>query len=107
MQATPSSQESGEDDIVVLQTPGEVKADQVLRLYAASTQHLAGVKIVTRDKAEAMDVAELRKLRDTLNDLKAARNQRLVVRLLARLLHLLASATANATTRRDLPGWCP
>lgn len=54
------------------------RLEQVLRLYAASTQHLAGIKIVTRETAEQMDVASLRRLRRTLLDLVAARNKLLV-----------------------------
>lgn len=54
------------------------RLEQVLRLYAASTQHLAGIKIVTRETAEQMDVGSLKRLRRTLLDLVAARNKLLV-----------------------------
>jgi hypothetical protein len=54
------------------------RLEQVLRLYAASTQHLAGIKIVTRETAEQMDVGSLKRLRRTLFDLVAARNKLLV-----------------------------
>jgi hypothetical protein len=58
------------------------KLDQVLRLYAASTQHLAGMKIVTRESAEKMDIRTLKRLQSTLEDLVAARSK-LLVRTLA------------------------
>eukprot|EP00053_Salpingoeca_punica_P017048 m.162978 g.162978 ORF g.162978 m.162978 type:complete len:749 (+) comp17103_c0_seq3:257-2503(+) len=53
------------------------KLDAALRLYAASTQHLAGMKIITRERAELMDCEELMRIKDTLNDLITARSQRL------------------------------
>ncbi|EDQ92107.1 uncharacterized protein MONBRDRAFT_5806 [Monosiga brevicollis MX1] len=56
----------------------EDKLNQVLRLYAASTQHLVGVKIVTPASAANMSVPELRQLRQTLKDLVAARNKLLL-----------------------------
>ena len=54
------------------------KLDEYVRLYAASTQHLAGMKIVTPTSAEEMDVASLRRLRSTLKDLVDARSNRLI-----------------------------
>jgi hypothetical protein len=54
------------------------KLNQVFRLYAASTQHLVGVKIATPEAVATMDVAALRHLKQTLGDLVAARNHLLV-----------------------------
>lgn len=57
---------------------GGLQALDLVRLYAASTQHLAGQKIATPEGVAAMDAAALRKLADTLGDLCAARSSRLV-----------------------------
>lgn len=61
--------------LVGLQTE---KLDECVRLYAASTQHLAGMKIVTPESAHQMDSLSLRRLLLTLKDLVAARSQRLI-----------------------------
>eukprot|EP00045_Choanoeca_perplexa_P014262 m.166647 g.166647 ORF g.166647 m.166647 type:complete len:672 (+) comp16627_c0_seq2:120-2135(+) len=54
------------------------KLNQVLRLYAASTQHLVGVKIITPEMAAQMDVESLQQMKQTLGDLVAARNKLLL-----------------------------
>eukprot|EP00051_Salpingoeca_urceolata_P030855 m.9790 g.9790 ORF g.9790 m.9790 type:complete len:720 (-) comp3595_c0_seq2:113-2272(-) len=56
----------------------EEKLEDTLRLYVASTQMLAGAKLVTPVQAEQMDVAGLRKLHSTMRDLVSARSQRLI-----------------------------
>lgn len=77
-----SSAAAGAASSTLSETAVEDKLNQVLRLYAASTQHLAGVKIVTPETARAMSVAELRSTARVLQDLIGSRN-RLLLRTLA------------------------
>eukprot|EP00055_Hartaetosiga_balthica_P014809 m.83558 g.83558 ORF g.83558 m.83558 type:complete len:847 (-) comp8693_c0_seq1:22-2562(-) len=54
------------------------KVDQMLRLYAASTQHIAGMKIVTEEIARGMDTMQLQNTIDTMKGLVSAKNKMLL-----------------------------
>eukprot|EP00043_Microstomoeca_roanoka_P013179 m.128994 g.128994 ORF g.128994 m.128994 type:complete len:885 (-) comp15687_c0_seq1:393-3047(-) len=66
------------ESVAPLDRAAEQKLSHVFRLYAASTQHLAGVKIVTRESAEAMSKEELESTAKVLKDLISARNKLLL-----------------------------
>ena len=55
-----------------------------MMLYAAATQHVAGVKIATPDSVSRMDVTGLHQMRMALKELIASRNDKLVQALAER-----------------------
>eukprot|EP00730_Choanoeca_flexa_P014449 TRINITY_DN6325_c0_g1_i1.p1 TRINITY_DN6325_c0_g1~~TRINITY_DN6325_c0_g1_i1.p1 ORF type:complete len:676 (+),score=167.88 TRINITY_DN6325_c0_g1_i1:132-2159(+) len=78
-ESTPKTEaDSSDDEQSKADNVVEDKLNQVLRLYAASTQHLVGVKIVTPDMAAQMDVESLQQMKQTLTDLVTARNRLLL-----------------------------
>ena len=55
------------------------KLEACIRMFAASTRHLSGAKLVTSGTAAIMDITALRQMKSTLKDLIQARSE---VRLL-------------------------
>lgn len=78
--ASPSADDSmmvvGRTELAAVVEPGRL--DECLRLFAASTQHLAGHKIATPAGAAVMGCRQLQQLKATLTDLIRARSQKLM-----------------------------